>query len=149
MQFWKKNVKIDKTRIAEIKKYTIYFKWIKRKKYIILYTDNNKQQTGKIIPIKFHLSEFLCIIPKRIYITPTRNIPAMKISTNRYTPSKCWRGNHMSYRRKIEDIFFINRNNIYLERLILFYMMETGSKTYFTLILFQRILMNVEGNKME
>lgn len=55
----------------------------------------------------------------------------------------------MSYRWKIEDIFFINRNNIYLERLILFYMMETGSKTYFTLILFQRILMNVEGNKME
>lgn len=61
---------------------------------------------------------------------------------------------------KVEDIFFVYRNNIcdmdaeakfiiYTICCILFYMMETGSKNGITLILFPRILMNVERNKME
>lgn len=57
-----------------------------------------------------------------------------------------------SYKRKIEGIFFLLiKNNIYISGKIDFVsqMMETRSKTYFTLILFPRILMNVEGNKME
>lgn len=57
-----------------------------------------------------------------------------------------------SYKRKVKDIFFLLiKNNIYISGKIDFVsqMMETGSKTYFTLILFPRILMNVEGNKME